>query len=125
MTTDAELLPGGTPRTAATLARGAAMLVTSRYHPAVFAGPTGVPIAALAADDYTAVKLRGATGWWEQRGVLDLAEAASPVGGTALARVWEGARDARAAAARLRGGAERAASAWFDRIARALGGETG
>ena len=125
MTTGAELLPVGTPRTAATLARCAAMLVTSRYHPAVFAGPTGVPTAGLAADDYTTVKLRGTTGWWEQRSVLDLAEAASPVGGTALARVWEGRRDARAAATRLRGGAEHATSAWFDRIAGALGGETG
>lgn len=125
MASDAELLRVGTPRAAAALARSASMLVTSRYHPAVFAGPTGVPTAALAADDYTAVKLRGATGWWEQRGVLDLAEAASPVGGSVLARAWDGRREDRAAAARLRGGAELAASAWFDRIARALGGETG
>ena len=125
MATAAELLPVGTPRTAATLARGAAMLVTSRYHPAVFAGPTGVPTAGLAADDYTAVKLRGATSWWGQLNVLDLADAASPVGGVALARVWDVRRDARAAASRLRGGAERATSVWFDRIAGALDGETG
>ena len=125
MASDAELLRAGTPRAAAALARSATMLVTSRYHPAVFAGPTGVPTAALAADDYTAVKLGGATGWWGQRGVLDLADASSPVGGTLLARAWDGRQDDRAAAARLRGGAELAASAWFDRIARALGGETG
>jgi len=90
----------------------------------VFAGPPGVPIAALAADDYTAVKLRGATGWWDQRGVLDLADAASADGGTALARVWDGREAARAGAARLRTGAERAASACFDRISAALGGDT-
>lgn len=125
MTTRAELLGVGTPRTAAMLARRAAMLVTSRYHPAVFAGPAGVPIAALAADDYTAVKLRGATGWWDQRGVLDLADAASPGdGGTRLACVWDDRHAAREAAARLRGEAERAASAWFDRIAAALGCDT-
>jgi polysaccharide pyruvyl transferase WcaK-like protein len=125
MTTDAELLRVGTPRTAAMLARRAAMLVTSRYHPAVFAGPAGVPIAALAADDYTAVKLRGATGWWDQRGVLDLADAASPGdGGTRLVRAWDDRQAAREAAARLRGEAERAASAWFDRVAGALGGDT-
>ena len=125
MRTDVELLQTGTPRSAAQLARGAGMLVTSRYHPAVFAGPTGVPIAALAADDYTRVKLRGATGWWDQRSVIDLADAASTAAGaSALTRVWEGRLGTRAAAARLRGGAERAASDWFDRIRAALGGET-
>lgn len=125
MTAGAELLPVGTPRTVATLARGAAMLVTSRYHPAVFAGPTGVPIAALAADDYTAVKLRGTTGWWEQRGVLDLAEAASPVGGTALTRLWEGRRDAREAATRRRAELSARHPRGSTASRGALGGETG
>jgi hypothetical protein len=51
--------------------------------------------------------------------------APSPVGGTALVRVWDDRREGRTAAARLRGAAELAASAWFDRIAGALVGETG
>jgi hypothetical protein len=115
-------LQPGDPRPAARLARSAAMLVTSRYHPAVFAGPGGVPIAALSADDYTAVKLRGATGWWDQHGVVDLAAAVSPAGGDALGEVWQTREATRADAAQLRPGAEAAASAWFDRVAEALAG---
>ena len=113
-------LRAGDPRPAASLARGAAMLVTSRYHPAVFAAPAGVPIAALSADDYTAVKLRGATGWWDQDGVVDLAIAASPAGGEALARVWDARAAARIAAEAARPAAEAASAAWFDRVVDAL-----
>lgn len=110
----------GDPRPAARLARGAAMLVTSRYHPAVFAAPAGVPIAALSADDYTAVKLRGATGWWGQDGVVDLAVAASPAGGETLVRVWDARAAARTAAASARSAAEAASAAWFDRVVDSL-----
>lgn len=113
-------LQPGDPRPAAQLARNAAMLVTSRYHPAVFAAPAGVPIAALSADDYTSVKLRGATGWWDQDGVLDLAVAASAEGGDALALIWEGRAEARDAAARARPDAEASSAAWFDRVVDAL-----
>lgn len=113
-------LQPGDPRPAAQLARNAAMLVTSRYHPAVFAAPAGVPIAALSADDYTSVKLRGATGWWDQDGVIDLAVAASAEGGDALARIWEGRAEARDAAARARPDAEASSAAWFDRVVDAL-----
>lgn len=113
-------LQPGDPRPAAQLARNAAMLVTSRYHPAVFAAPAGVPIAALSADDYTSVKLRGATGWWDQDGVIDLAVAASAERGDALARIWEGRAEARDAAALARPDAEASSAAWFDRVVDAL-----
>lgn len=113
-------LQPGDPRTAAQLARNAAMLVTSRYHSAVFAAPAGVPIAAVSADDYTSVKLRGATGWWDQDGVIDLAVAASAEGGDALARIWEGRAQARDAAAGARPDAEASSAAWFDRVVAAL-----
>ncbi len=122
MRAPAEALQPGDPRPAARLARGAAMLVTSRYHPAVFAGPGGVPVAALSADDYTAVKLRGATGWWDQHGVIDLAAAVSPSGADALGGVWDTRAQAQADAARLRPAAEAASAAWFDRVVEALGG---
>ena len=115
-----EALQPGDPRPAARLARGAAMLVTSRYHPAVFAGPGAVPIAALAADDYTAVKLRGATGWWEQDGVIELATAASPAGADALQGVWDARESARSRARDLLPEAQAASSAWFDRVVDAL-----
>ncbi|BDZ54477.1 polysaccharide pyruvyl transferase family protein [Agromyces marinus] len=111
------VLPTGDPRSAARLARGAGMLVTSRYHPAVFAGPAGVPIAALPVDSYTGVKLRGATGWWAQDGVIDLATAWTPAGGDALARVWASRETVRASADRDRRAARAAMSAWFNRVA--------
>jgi hypothetical protein len=79
-----------------------------------------VPIAALCADDYTSVKLRGATGWWDQDGVIDLAVAGSAEGGDALARIWEGRAEARDAAARARPDAEASSAAWFDRVVDAL-----
>ena len=122
MRAPARAMQPGDPRPAARLARGAAMLVTSRYHPAVFAGPGGAPIAALSADDYTGVKLRGATGWWDQQGVVDLATATGSDGADALGRVWETREQAHADAARLRPAAEAASAAWFDRVVDALGG---
>ena len=69
---DSDVVPTGDSRTAARLARSAGMLVTGRYHPAVFAAPAGVPIAALVVDAYTDVKLRGVLTHWEQTGLVDL-----------------------------------------------------
>lgn len=122
MTGPSENLPVGDPRAAARLARSAAMLVTSRYHPAVFAAPAGVPIAALTADEYTSVKLRGVTGWWDQRGVIDLEDAASSIGGEGLMRVWRTASSTRADAADRRPAIAREMSAWFDRVAETVAG---
>ncbi|WP_336645603.1 polysaccharide pyruvyl transferase family protein [Microbacterium sp. USHLN186] len=67
-----EVVPSGDSLTAARLARTSRLLVTSRYHPAVFAAPAGVPILALAADEYTRIKLSGALGHWGQDDVVDL-----------------------------------------------------
>ncbi|GAA1058639.1 polysaccharide pyruvyl transferase family protein [Agromyces bracchium] len=122
MRSPAELLQPGDARSAAKLARGAAMLVTSRYHPAVFATAAGVPVAALSADDYTAVKLRGATGWWDQDGVIPLGLAASDEGGDALGRIWDRRASTRSAALALRERAMEESAAWFDRVASALRG---
>lgn len=72
MTRESRVLPSGDSRGAAALARRARLLVTSRYHPAVFAAPAGVPVLGLAADDYTRIKLSGALGHWGQTGVVDL-----------------------------------------------------
>ncbi|WP_438856103.1 polysaccharide pyruvyl transferase family protein [Agromyces sp. M3QZ16-3] len=122
MRSPAEALQPGDPRSAARLARGAALLVTSRYHPAVFATPAGVPVAALSADDYTAVKLRGATGWWDQDGVIPLGVAASDEGGEEIGRVWDRRASTRSSARALRAPARAASAGWFDRVARALEG---
>ncbi|CAN5316633.1 hypothetical protein BH11ACT2_BH11ACT2_12860 [soil metagenome] len=75
------------------LARSAALVISSRYHPAVFAVPGGVPTIGIAVDDYTTVKLTGALGNFNQSSVLDAADLISGEGRALLARVWRN-RDA-------------------------------
>ena len=110
-------MPTGDPRAAASLARRASLLVTSRYHPAVFAAPAGVPILALTADDYTTVKLTGALEAWGQAQVHDLDLAASPRLGPALRRAASTATAARLAAGNALPAARAAAAVWWDRVA--------
>ncbi|WP_196280061.1 polysaccharide pyruvyl transferase family protein [Catellatospora paridis] len=57
------ILPNGV---SAELARRAALSVSSRYHPAVFAASAGVPALAVSVDDYTDHKLSGALGSFGQ-----------------------------------------------------------
>ncbi|MGX1791872.1 polysaccharide pyruvyl transferase family protein [Microbacterium sp. NPDC055312] len=112
------VLPSGDSPTAARLARTSRLLVTSRYHPAVFAAPAGVPILALAADEYTHIKLSGALGHWHQDGVVDLDALAD-----APARLTEIAASASAttsAAAERLDGHRADAAAWWDAVADAL-----
>ncbi|MFJ4045314.1 polysaccharide pyruvyl transferase family protein [Microbacterium sp. NPDC089987] len=107
-----DVLPSGDSLTAARLARTSRLLVTSRYHPAVFAAPAGSPILALAVDEYTRIKLSGALGHWGQDGVVDLDGLAD-----APARLTEIAASARATtdAAAERIDEHRAAAAgWWD-----------
>jgi polysaccharide pyruvyl transferase WcaK-like protein len=112
------VLPSGDSRSAADLARGARLLVTSRYHPAVFAAPVGVPILALAADEYTRIKLGGALGHWGQDAVIDLDDLdRAPA---ALAGLDARREAARATAARRRDAHRADAAAWWDAVADAL-----
>ncbi|MDO5534237.1 MAG: polysaccharide pyruvyl transferase family protein [Propionibacteriaceae bacterium] len=46
--------------TTAALTRRAGAVVTSRYHPVVFAGAAGIPAVAIAPDEYSHVRLTGA-----------------------------------------------------------------
>lgn len=117
MTEPSEVAPTGDPRGAAALARGARLLITGRYHPAVFAAPAGVPIVALSADDYTRIKLSGALAHWGQGGVLDLDDLPP----SAVDRVMDqGGVIAARAADRLPRLRDRARE-WWDAVADALG----
>jgi polysaccharide pyruvyl transferase WcaK-like protein len=130
MRTPSDVVPTGDPRAAARLARGASLLVSSRYHPVVFAAPAGVPVLALSADDYTRVKLNGALGRWGQHGVRDLDEIAGAGTGAAgagmdaaadaLRGIHSSSAQTRATADGLRPSARAAAAAWWDRVAEAL-----
>lgn len=75
MRTPSTLVPTGDVAHAVSLARSAALLVTGRYHPAVFAAPAGVPVLGLVTDDYTAVKQRGALAHWRQEATVPISAA--------------------------------------------------
>lgn len=113
-----EVVPSGDSPASAALARRARLLVTSRYHPAVFAAPAGVPILALAADEYTHIKLGGALGHWGQDAVVDLDELDGAI--SVLDRVAASAGRTVALAAERRPGHRASAAAWWDDVAAAL-----
>lgn len=114
MTAPSRIEPTGTAGEAARLARSASMVVTSRYHPAVFAGPAGVATLGIAVDDYTTVKLRGALGAFGQDGVIAAADLSTA---PALAeRLW-GARHENRVRGQVIAAERRAESdAWWDRM---------
>ena len=106
---------------AARLARGAALVVSSRYHPAVFAVSGGVPTIGIPVDDYTTTKLTGALGNFGQSALVSAARLVSGDAPAVASEVWND-RDA----IRERGVAiaetNRAASTdWWNRVATALG----
>lgn len=119
---DSEVVPTGDPRGAARLARSAGMLVTGRYHPAVFAAPAGVPIAALVVDAYTDVKLRGVLGHWDQSGLIDLDTVARGEAAGPLRAIAARSDDIRRATAGILPERRAQASAWWDDVAGDLGG---
>ncbi|MET4702831.1 polysaccharide pyruvyl transferase family protein [Frigoribacterium sp. UYMn621] len=105
---------------AARIARSASLVVTSRYHPAVFAVPAGVPTIGIPVDEYTRVKLTGALENFGQRGILPVAALLAGDGPELLARVWAD-RVEMTTAGRTIADTQRAASAaWWDRVATVL-----
>ena len=106
---------------AASLARGAAMVVSSRYHPVVFAVPAGVPTIGIPVDHYTGVKLRGALGNFGQDGLLPVDALLAGEGGALVTRLWADRAVIRSSAAVLTPTARAASSAWWDRVAAVFG----
>lgn len=105
---------------AARIARSASLVVTSRYHPAVFAVPAGVATIGIPVDEYTTVKLTGALRNFGQDGILPVKDLLAGEGPALVARVWA-ARGATADAGRTIADTQRAATAeWWDRVAGVL-----
>ncbi len=120
MSAPSEVVPTGSSVEAAALARGAALLVTSRYHPAVFAAPAGVPTLAIEVDEYTRIKLTGALGHWGARAPLPVD--ALDASGADRIEALHAERAAIADAASAREPQRRADSAaWWDDVAAAFG----
>jgi phytanoyl-CoA hydroxylase len=95
------LLPVMPPEAVASITQRAAMTVSSRYHPLVFATAAAVPCLGLHRDAYTRIKLQGALlhagmeAWC-------LSQSAAEEGGllAALRRLWDGRDEARKAMTR-------------------------
>ena len=97
-----------------------ALLITGRYHPAVFAAPAGVPVLGLVTDDYTAVKQRGALAHWGQDATVPIS--AADVDGIPRLHSLLQHRERIAAEARTRLPGHRADfDAWWDSVADAFG----
>ncbi|AMM20651.1 hypothetical protein AX769_11485 [Frondihabitans sp. PAMC 28766] len=112
--------PTTTSTAAASVAREASLVITSRYHPAVFAVAAGVPTVGIAVDDYTTVKLTGALGNFGQDAVVTATGIVDGSAATTVLDAW-GARVAIQSSWESRIDAARTASdAWWDRVAAAL-----
>ncbi len=115
-----------TPTTAgdaAMLARGASLVVTSRYHPAVFAVAGGVPTIGIPVDDYTTIKLTGALGNFGQIAILPVDEMLSGLGEGVVEATWNARGDIHSTGARRAEERRLDSEAWWDSVAAALRGE--
>jgi len=103
--------------TSAKLARGAELVISSRYHPVVFAVSGGVPSIGVPVDDYTKTKLTGALGNFGQSSLLPIEQLGD--GADLFFDVWK-ARDLIRERGLAEADAQLTASAqWWDRIVRA------
>jgi polysaccharide pyruvyl transferase WcaK-like protein len=103
--------------TSAQLARGAQLVVSSRYHPVVFAVSGGVPSIGIPVDDYTTTKLTGALGNFGQSSLLPIDALIAGSGADLFFDVWQ-ARDVIRERGLAEAAVQRAASSdWWDRVA--------
>ncbi|GAB2466830.1 polysaccharide pyruvyl transferase WcaK-like protein [Conyzicola lurida] len=105
---------------AAALARGAELILSSRYHPAVFAVSGGVPTIGIPVDDYTTTKLTGALGNFGQRGLVPAAELVAGAGPAAASAVWNDRAAIRSRGLEIAAAKRAESSAWWDRVAEAF-----
>ena len=116
-----EVLPA---KQAASLTASASMVVTSRYHPAVFAAAAGVPTVALSTDYYSHTRLSGALGNWGLAS-FELPLASLLTGGfrEAVIAGWDQRSKIAAHLRNLRRGREGEFQAWWDAVVLTLQGE--
>lgn len=118
MSTPSRQLPVLTARQAAAVTAGAALVLTSRYHPAVFALSAGVPVLGLAVDTYSGVRLAGAMGNWGLADfVLPLPALEDGLLGPALTETWQRRAEISGHLAAARPSREASARLWWDAAA--------
>lgn len=125
-TPDVAVLPVQDAYTTISLTGRAALVVTSRYHPVVFALDAGLPVVALAVDGYSDVRMRGALRNW---GLADLVlTLPSLVDGTlarAVSDVWGRREELAAYLQGARAPLKHQQERWWDAIAAQLEGDLG
>jgi polysaccharide pyruvyl transferase WcaK-like protein len=120
MSTDSVEIAATDAAASASLAHHASLVVTSRYHPAVFAVAAGVPTLGISVDEYTSVKLTGALGNFGQSAVLPSTGLIAGDGPALAHTVWESRDAIRASASALLPSRQAASAEWWDRVAALL-----
>ncbi|GAA1337434.1 polysaccharide pyruvyl transferase family protein [Arthrobacter roseus] len=118
-----ELRPITDAASTAALTAGASMVITSRYHPAVFATDALLPCVALAVEDYSEIRLRGTLANWGLGGfALSLPDLVGSAFKEAITEAWNRRTEIRdhlkAAHPALREHHDR----WWDAVVRGLNG---
>jgi colanic acid/amylovoran biosynthesis protein len=118
-----KMLPVLPVRDAAEVTARAALVLTNRYHPAVFGLAAGVPVVSLANDAYSDIRLSGAHGNWGLGDwALPLPSLASGGLDEAVAEAWTRRNEIRQHLDGLRPGLQRSQESWWDAVAAVLAG---
>ena len=102
---------------AARLARSAALVVSSRYHPAVFAVSGGVPTIGIPVDGYTTTKLTGALGNFGQGALAPAADLVAGRGAAVASALWADRESVRERGLALAAENREHSGDWWDRVA--------
>ena len=118
MSSPSHELPVLPARKVAALTAGASLVVTSRYHPAVFALSHAVPVAAVAVDSYSGVRLAGVmANWGLEDYVLPLPALQAGLLAPVLAETWQRKSEISAHLATLLPSRKAWAAQWWDGVA--------
>ena len=112
-------------RATAAAARGAQLVLSSRYHPAVFALDAAVPTIGIATDVYTSTKIGGAMdNYGAGAFTLPAASLLLSQAEEAVSQAWQERESIRAALQAVGPSRREHSSMWWDAVAKALAGSS-
>lgn len=107
----------------AALTAGASLVITSRYHPVIFALDAELPVVALACEDYSYTRLNGALRNWGLGPLaLTLPSLFDGTFGSAVEEAWKRRDDISAHLSEVRPAKTADFARWWDRVSAALAG---
>lgn len=108
----------------AEITAGAALVLTSRYHPVIFAMNAATPVVAVAVDYYSSTRLGGALAQWGLEDfVLPLPSLVDGTAEPALQEVWSNRERISAHCNAAQAQRRNEFDGWWDQVVRALKGE--